>query len=133
MTSNADRNVKITSILETEIPIPYNADSRYQGCDAGLAAPHRGCTRHFVRTPAELRLAIHALLVRAPLLTLIVIPASATTNRARCWVASAADAFSGSSRLLLSRERSTWWCAHTARGPRRCTRARPASGSDVSG
>jgi glyoxylase-like metal-dependent hydrolase (beta-lactamase superfamily II) len=66
-------DVSITSIVETEIPIPYSAENAFLE-EATPEALRRTpwLYPHFVTDSGDLRLAIQALLVRAPGMTLIV-------------------------------------------------------------
>ena len=66
-------NVKITRIVESEMPIAYNAESAF----IKEATPEKlrdmpWLYPHFVTEAGELRLSIHALLVQAPGLKLVV-------------------------------------------------------------
>ena len=66
-------DVKITRIVESELPIPYNAEAAF----LKEATPEKlrdmpWLYPHFVTEAGELKLSIHALLVQAPGLKLVV-------------------------------------------------------------
>lgn len=63
----------VTRVVETEVPIPYNPDAAFltEATPAALRAMP-WLYPHFVTDADELKLSIHALLVQAPGLTLVV-------------------------------------------------------------